>query len=506
VRSLDTIQDPDTLRSFAVLLQKENDRLHRRMQELVREIAALRGHSEAGRLQLELEGLREQMAKMQRRLFAESSEKRPQVPETTPAEPPVHRGHGPREQPQLPVVELIHDLGADKRCCPACAGELMPMNGQFEESEEVTVVERSFVLVTHRRAKYRCRCNGAVVTAPGPDKLIPGGRYSVEFAVEVAAAKYLDHLPLERQSRQMAREGLLVDTQTLWNQIEALARHLLPSYEALRGKILESDLIHADETWWRLMQGKGSKRWWSWSISTEDAAHYQIVAQRSNQAAREVLGGYGGTVMADGYGVYESLARAGPSFVLANCWSHARRNFVEIEANYPHECAQVLSLIGELYGVERLAPRLKGLQGSERQEALEARTRLRNKYSRPIIDSIWQWASNQTGTPQSGLRKAVMYLLDRRGGLTRFLEDPRVPLDNNAAERALRGMVVGRKNHYGSRSLRGTQVAALFYSLLETAKLCEVEPKAYLRSAAVAAIREPGRAFLPAELKKNTLQ
>ena len=163
-----------------MLLQKENDRLHRRMQELVREIAALRGHTEAGRLQLELEGLREQLAKMQRRLFAESSEQRAKPQGPAVAEPAsVRRGHGPREQPQLPTVERMHELATDKRCCPACAGELSPMNGQFEESEEVTVVERSFVLLTHRRAKYRCRCNGAVVTAPGPDKLIPGGRYSV---------------------------------------------------------------------------------------------------------------------------------------------------------------------------------------------------------------------------------------------------------------------------------------------------------------------------------------
>jgi transposase len=201
--------------------------------------------------------------------------------------------------------------------------------------------------------------------------------------------------------------------------------------------------------------------------------------------------------------LYESLARDGPRFTLANCWSHARRNFVEIEPNYPRECREVLGLIGELYGVERLAPRLAGLQGPLRQEALETRARLRAEHSRAIIDRIWQWASNQTGTPQSGLRKAVMYLLERRAGLTRFLDDPRVPLDNNAAERALRGMVVGRKNHYGSRSLRGTQVAALFYSLMETAKLCDVEPTAYLSEAAVAAIRAPGTVSLPQELKKN---
>ena len=118
------------------------------------------------------------------------------------------------------------------------------------ESEEISVVQRRFVVVKRRRLKYRCRCNGAVVTAPAAPRLIPGGRYSSMFAVDVAISKYLDHAPLERQRRIMARQGLNVSTQTLWDQIEALGRVLEPSYEALRERVFSAPVVYADESHW----------------------------------------------------------------------------------------------------------------------------------------------------------------------------------------------------------------------------------------------------------------
>src|SRR5207249_10523515 len=142
-----------------------------------------------------------------------------------------------------------HDEADRKR--RVCGGKLDEM-GQFEESEEVTVVERSFVLVKHRRTKYRCRCNACVETALGPPKLKAGCRYSPEFAVEVVTGKYLDHIPLERQVRIMAREGLNVDSQTLWDQTETVARLLAPAARALHDRVLAAEVVHADESWWRL--------------------------------------------------------------------------------------------------------------------------------------------------------------------------------------------------------------------------------------------------------------
>jgi transposase len=233
-------------------------------------------------------------------------------------------------------------------------------------------------------------------------------------------------------------------------------------------------------------------------VTREDAVAYTILASRSQEAAREVLDGYGGIVIADGYGAYEALARAGPRFTLAHCWAHVRRKFGEAEPHYPGPCGEVLDLIGQLYAVERAAPSLAAAASEDgRAEALRRRAAARREQSIAIVDAIRAWAFQQRALPESSLGKAIAYMLGLWPGLTRFLGDARIPLDNNATERAIRGMVVGRKNHYGSRSQRGTEVAALFYSLIESAKLCGVNPKTYLLAATHAALTTPGTALLP---------
>jgi len=436
--------------------------------------------------------------------FGASSEQRPRPATPPPSAPPVpHRGHGPTAQPTLPTVDVVHELAAADLTCPQCGGTLREMAGQTEDAEEITVVERRFVLLKHRRKKYRCACNGCVDTAPGPRRLTSrpdrrGQRYSPSFAVEVAVNKYLDHLPLERQARVMAREGLTIESQTLWDQIEALATVLAPTYDALRQYVLTAPVVGADETWWRLLGGPERTRWWAWGVTRDDAVTYTILASRSQDAARRVLDGYHGIVMADGYGAYDALARAGPGFTLAHCWAHVRRKFVEAEPHYPAPCAEILELIGQLYRVERACPGPTPDASAETRAAvLELRGTLRREQSTTLIEAIRGWAHQQRALPESSLGKAIAYMLGLWPGLIRFLEDARIPLDNNATERGLRGMVVGRKNHYGSRSQRGTEVAALFYSLIESAKLCGVEPKAYLLQATRAALETPGTVTLP---------
>jgi transposase len=163
-------------------------------------------------------------------------------------------------------------------------------------------------------------------------------------------------------------------------------------------------------------------------------------------------------------------------------------------------CEAIAALIGELYAIERLVPgRFPGDAGAQ-----ALRQQLRRDRSTAVLDRVWHWATGQVGLPRSDFGKAVRYMLERWEGLTRFVQDPRIPLDNNAAEQALRGPVVGRKNHYGSRSLRATQVAALFYTLCETARLVDVDPQAYLLHAVHAAIARPGAITLPEDLLPAT--
>jgi transposase len=386
------------------------------------------------------------------------------------------------------------------RVCPQCGGTLTELVGQTEDADEITVIERQFVLVRHRRQKYRCRRNGCVATAPGPLRLatkpdVRGARYSPEFAVEVAVSQYADHMPLERQVRIMQREGLTIDSQTLWDQLATLARVLQPTYEALGWYVLQAPIVGADETWWRLMEKPTEKRWWVWSVTREAAVVYRMLDTRSHHAAREALAGYTGIVMADGYGAYDALARAGAGsgITLAHCWAQVRRKFIEAAPHYPEQCRVVLDLIGQLYAVERAVPTRAAMTGDDDdapEEILEFQRRLRAKRARPIVREIQRWALAQWVLPESSLGKAISYLLGLWTGLTRFLDDPRIPLDNTQTERGLRGVVLGRRNHYGSRSRRGTEVAALFYSLIESAKLCGIEPKRYLWAATRAALAD----------------
>lgn len=491
--------DIERLREVARLLDRENARLHQRLVVLHRELAQARGET-ATQLELEIQLLQEQLDGRNQALFGRSSEKRSPAAKANGAETAKpQRGHGPTAQPSLPVVETLHRLDEPDRACPGCGGELSEWEGQFEESEEVDVVERSFRIVKHRRQKYRCRC-GCIDTALGPPRLIPGGRYSVAFAVGVAVAKYTDHLPLARQVRQMARAGLAVGTQVLWDQLFALSRHLHPSYEALRAYVLSAPVVGADETTWRLMEKKHqSAKWWVWAVSRPDAVFYRLLASRSAVAARALLGGFRGMVVADGYSAYRTLqneTRAGggaPDFDLACCFAHCRRKFVEAEPHYP-QAKQVIDLIRELYRIEA-----RGAESGDPATLLE----LRRTESAKVMEDIRLCLVEQArvALPQSAIGKAIGYTQSFWPGLSRFLEDPRIPIDNNATERALRGVAVGRKNHYGSRSIRGTKVAALFYSLIESAKLAGLEPARYLREATERAIANPGTITLPADLR-----
>src|SRR6218665_892972 len=491
---------------MAALLEAENARLHQRLEALVQENARLKGEDAHVRLQLELTQLKEQLARMQQHLFGASSEKRPSAEQVAPAarERP-QRGQGPRAQPELPVQEVLLPLDEADKVCGLCGGALHEWRGQTEDSEEGSVVERHFVLKRYRRQKYPCPEGCAPLTPPpAPPPAAPrlrrGVRYSVDFAVHVALQKYAFPLPLARQERMYRREGLAVDTQTLWEQLSALARHLQPSYEALPAVVFASPLIHADETHWYLLDKGPGKKWYAWTVASPRAVHHRILPSRSGATARRVLGNYQGVAMVDGYAAYQTATKPGAdgpaSCSLAVCWAHLRRKFVEAEQVAP-ACAQVLSLIGQLYAIEAGLPDPHALEGAQQTAALAHRLLARREQSVPLVAAIREWALAQRALPGSGLRKALEYMLALWRGLTVFLSNPWVPLDNNLVERQLRDLVLGRKNHYGSKSLRGTEVAALFYSLIETARLCGEDPGCYLLRAALAAIENPGTVTLP---------
>jgi transposase len=483
-------KDPEILRQVVHLQELENERLRARIRVLIERVAQLSGDPSI--VQRELIQLQELLARREQALFGRSSESSRSSEDKTASERKRQVGHGPRAQPKLPVVERLWELDEADKKCPACGGELFEWKDQFEESEEIDVVAPTYVVLKHKRKKYRCKCGGCVETALGPQKLGPQNRYSIDFAIYVAVSKYLDHLPLERQVRMMRRAGLEVTSQVLWDQIELLARLVgkLPQ-RLLVEHVLKQPCVGVDETHWWMLKGKSreeeNRRWWVWSASCEDAVVHRIFDTRSHEAAKALLGEYAGVVLTDGYAAYAKLKKEGGRFIQAHCWAHVRREFLAAEKFYPRESRAVVNLIDALFAVEREVPNTGPPDDPQRLALIK---KLREEKSAPIIKALEAWGMEipRRFLPESAIGKAAAYMAELWPGLVRFLSDPRIPLSNNGTERALRGVVVGRKNHYGSKSKRGTEVAAVFYTIFETAKLCGVDPTVYLRRAVQAAL------------------
>lgn len=401
-------------------------------------------------------------------------------------------GHGPTAQPALERVVMECKLDAADEICPSCGGALVAMSGQFETSEIVDVVEVQYRVVQVRRQKYRCGCGACVDTAlpteDVPELNIAGGRYSVEFAAKVAVDKYVHHLPLERQVRMMAQHHLVVGSQALWDQLLALALLLEPAWNKVREQILAQPVIGIDTTGWPNLEAKSAKKWQMWCLTAPALVYHDIRDDKSAATFAELVGNFAGTIVSDQAATNIAGARAGPDkpgAQLAGCWAHIYRKFAEAEADHP-SASVMLELIGELYAVDRRA-------ASETERA-----ELRRTESTAILARIKAWLESFAVVGSTSLGAAIKHTANAWPRLRVFLDDPKIWLDNNATERGLRGPVIGRRNHFGSKSRQGTKVAAILYSLIETAKVADVEPAIYLAQAVRAARR--GDVLLPGDL------
>lgn len=344
-----------------------------------------------------------------------------------------------------------------------------------------------YKLVKVEQQKYVCRCGGCVETAPGPLRLVDGGRYSLAFGAKVVADKYVHHIPLARQVRMMRDQGLTITSQTLWDQIRAAAELLRPSWQAIRHHILSQPVVGLDQTGWPSLHDKRRKPWQMWCLTAPDAIFHDIREDKSAATFTQIVGDFEGTIVCDALGTHPAGARASPGRIeLAGCWAHVKRKFDEAVPSNP-EAAIALKHISALYVAE-----------CEAHDDVE-RARVRQSVSVEVLDELKRWLMSRSTLRKSAFGRAVRYTLVNWNRLTRFVDDPRVPLDNNATERALRGPVVGRRNHFGSKSRRGTEAAAVLCSLAETAKLHRVAPRRYFEEALRRARVEPGAVVLPWE-------
>ncbi len=473
--TLEREQDIEELRRVALALHAQLQQTIRQLKRKCDQLAFYSGNKEE---------LQQTLALIEK-LTAQSkaAERAAQAPPTKPLPPKARAKSGPTEQPNLPRVPMLFELDDADRTCPSCGGGLAPMADQFETLEMIDVVEVSYRVVEVKQQKYVCRCGGCVETAPGPDRALAGSRYSLAFAIKVVLDKYLDHIPLERQVRILERHELVVTSQTLWGLALAIAKRLELVDAALYAHVMAQPVIGLDQTGWPRRESGATKPWQMWCLTAPSVVVHRIRDDKSAATFGALVGNFHGTIVCDALKTHEAGAREGPGIVLAGCWAHVFRKFEEALPDHP-DAQRALEWIGALYEIDRDADgdvgRLAELRAARAPAVLAA-----------IKDWLWHQATLKT----LSIGKAAAYAVANWDRLTRFVDNPRVPLDNNATERAIRGPVVGRKNHYGSKSRLGTQVAATLYTLLETAKLHDIDPAAYLAEAVRAADR--GEVLLP---------
>jgi transposase len=380
----------------------------------------------------------------------------------------------------LPRIEIVVDL--DDKICRCCQGELHRIGE--DKSERLDIVPAQFRVLVTRRPKYACRrCEDGVVQMPAPARLIEGGMPTEATIAQVLVSKYADHLPLYRQAQIYARQGIDLDRSTLADWVGHAAWHLRPLQERLLLRLKERARLFADETTAPVLDpGRGrTKTGQLWAYAADDrpwggddppGVVYVYAPDRKSERPITHLEGFRGILQVDGYAGYRKLANRN-DVRLAFCWSHVRRGFYEFAASGPAPIAtEVLERIAALYAVEK---NVRGRSPEERRTA-------RQQKSRPMVDALEPWlrAKLDLISQKSKLATAIRYALSRWEGLTRFIDDGRIELDNNIVERSIRPIALDRKNALFAGSDGGAEHWATVASLIETCKLNDIDPLGYL--------------------------
>ena len=505
--SADLPSDPDALRAFALACQGE----------LAAATAELQAAKLAVQLRtLEIEKLKFQIAKLRRMQFGRSSERltrqieqfelRLEELEAGEAEEisqaaaedqplPIREGNRPKRKPlpdHLPRQEIVHEPAHDGAgTCPDCGGDMARLGEDV--TEILDYIPGRFRVIRHVRPKYACRCCDAITQAPAPALPTPRGRAAPGMLAHLLVAKYADHLPLYRQSEIYARDGLDLDRSTLSDWVGQTVWLLQPIVDGIRNHVFAAEKIHGDDTTVPVLSpGLGrTKTGRLWVYVRDDrpfcgtappAAAYFYSPDRGGEHPAKHLSGFAGFLQADGYAGFEALykPRCTGEGLIANaaitevaCWAHCRRKFYDYWVGKKSPIAkEAIDRIGAFYEIEdkaRFAPPDERL--AHRAEAVS------------LVNAFFDWAGKTVTklSAKSELAEAFGYTIKRRAALTRFLTDGRLEIDNNIAENAMRGIALGRKNYLFAGADSGGDRAAAMYTIVQTAKLNEINPEAYLR-------------------------
>ena len=368
--------------------------------------------------------------------------------------------------------------------CPCCGEGRLRKIGE-DVTETLELVPRQWKVIQHVREKFSCRACEAISQPPAPSHPIARGRAGAKLIAHILFAKYGLHLPLNRQSDVYAREGIELDVSTLADWVGAAAATLMPLVDVIRAHVFAAARIHADDTTVPVLAKGKTRIGRLWTYVRDDrpfagpdppAAVFFYSPDRGGEHPQQHVAGFAGLMQADAYAgfsrLYEADRKGGP-VIEAACWAHGRRKFFDLaRLNKAPIAAEAVKRIDALFAIER------GINGLAPQERL----RVRQEHSRPLVDELQTWLREQRAkvSKHNDTGKAIDYLLKRWDAFTRFLDDGRLCLSNNAAERELRTVAVGRKNWTFAGSDEGGRRAAAIYTLIATAKLNDVDPRAWL--------------------------
>ena len=475
---------------------------NQRLSELVRvhEAAVEAMQSALRSRDLEVEHLKLMLAKLRRTQFGRSSEQLDErihqlelsieeleasVEQDGPAVPAPERLTDKPARKPLPahlVREPIVHAAAPDCTCPACGGTLRPLGEDV--SEVLEYVREHFKVIRHVRPKLSCATCSHIVQAPAPSRPIERGLAGPGLLAHILVAKFCDHLPLYRQSQIYARDGIDLDRSTLAGMVGRSAALLAPLAEAVGRHVRSGAKVHADDTPIPVLSPGNGKtktgRLWTyvrddrpWADPAPPAVWFRYSPDRKGERPLAHLNDYHGILQADGYAGFNRLYETG-RVKEVGCWAHVRRPFYDLDvAGDSPTAREALARIQALFAIEA---DIRGRPAEERRSIREAR-------AGPLLDDLYRWFQVTVSklSRKSPLAIAIRYALTRWTALTRYLHDGRLEIDNNAAERALRAIALGRKNFLFLGADAGGERAESIYSLIGTAKLNGLDPEAYLR-------------------------
>jgi transposase len=466
----------DVLERQLSIALRDNQLLRARLEaELRRHLGAKADRIDPNQLEIPFEDLVDAV------LADKESAPEREVAKTADAEEaaaPAPRKKGAHGRSPLPknLTRVRVEHPPEETCCGQCRREMTPMG--TEVTEELDWQPASFYVTEHVRVKYACRhCEENVVIAPLPPRAIEKGRPGPGLLAHVLVSKYADHQPLNRMESILARHGIEISRSTMCDWVRDSAQLLRPIVKELKKEILESLVLHTDATGVLCQENSQSRKTrkahlWAW-VGDQREVVYDFTLTKEESEPRRFLGEWCGHLQCDAASNYHEVLASG-KVIEVGCWAHARRRFVDALASDTARASRILALVQMLYHVEAEA---RGLD----PPSIRA---LRQAKSRPILERIREEVelAGKTVLPKSALGDALGYVRNQWHALVRFVDDGRLAIDNNAAERALRAVAVGRKNWLFTGSPDGGRRAATIYSLVGTCKLLGIEPFEYLRN------------------------